>query len=73
MLWGLRAASPTFTLCNKMPSELLPQKAFLQDFPGGPVVKNPTANARDMGLIPGKIPHGSRQLSPQAPTTEPAL
>ena len=56
-----------------MPSELLPQKAFLQDFPGGPVVKNPTANARDMGLIPGKIPHGSRQLSPQAPTTEPAL
>ena len=24
-----------------------------QDFPGGPVVRNPPANARDMGLIPG--------------------
>ena len=23
-----------------------------QDFPGGPVVKNPLANAGDMGLIP---------------------
>ena len=23
------------------------------DFPGGPVVKNPSAKARDMGLIPG--------------------
>ena len=23
------------------------------DFPGGPVVKNPPANAGDMGLIPG--------------------
>ena len=24
-----------------------------QDFPGGPLVKNLPANARDMGLIPG--------------------
>ena len=24
-----------------------------QDFPGGPVVKNPPAKAGDMGLIPG--------------------
>ena len=23
-----------------------------EDFPGGPVVKNPPANAQDMGLIP---------------------
>ena len=31
-----------------------------KDFPGGPVVKNPPSNARDVGLIPGwgtKIPH----------------
>ena len=25
----------------------------MQDFPGGPVVKNPPANARDTGSIPG--------------------
>ena len=25
----------------------------LRDFPGGRVVKNPPANARDVGLIPG--------------------
>ena len=25
----------------------------MPDFPGGPVVKNPSANAGDMGLIPG--------------------
>ena len=24
------------------------------DFPGGPLVKNPPANAWDMGLIPGQ-------------------
>ena len=33
------------------------------DFPGGPVVKNPTSNAGDVGSIPGrgaKIPHASR-------------
>ena len=24
-----------------------------QDFPGGPVVKNPSTNARDTGSIPG--------------------
>ena len=26
----------------------------LQDFPGGAVVKNPSANAGDTGLIPGR-------------------
>ena len=29
-----------------------------RDFPGGPVVKNPPANAGDMGLIPGRSPGG---------------
>ena len=27
---------------------------YTGDFPGGPVVKNPPANAGDMGLIPGR-------------------
>ena len=45
------------------------------DFPGGPVVKNPTCNAGDARLIPGwgtKVPHATRQLSPHTTTTEPA-
>jgi len=28
-------------------------KKSKEDFPGGPVVKNPPANAGDVGLIPG--------------------
>ena len=38
------------------------------------MVKNPLANAGDMGLIPGlgiKIPHASEQLSLYTITTEP--
>ena len=27
----------------------------MQGFPGGSVVKNPPANERDMGLIPGSL------------------
>ena len=48
-------------------------KRDLWDFPGGPVAKNPTSNAGDLGSIPGrgtKIPHASGQLSPSATTTE---
>ena len=44
-----------------------------QDFPGGPVVKNPPSNAVEMGSILGrgtKIPHAVGQLSPRATTTE---
>ena len=44
------------------------------DFPGGPVVKNPPCNARDMGSIPGQeaeIPHASEQLRSHAATIEP--
>ena len=44
-----------------------------RDFPGGPVVKNPSSNAGDMGSIPGrgtKIPHAAVQLSPHAATRE---
>ena len=33
--------------------EKLPSRDSLQDFPGGPVVKNLPANAGDTGLIPG--------------------
>ena len=48
-------------------------KAQNRDFPGGPVVGNPPANAGDVGLIPGpgtKIPHAAEQLGPCATTTE---
>ena len=41
------------------------------DFPGGPVVKNLHASARDPGLIPGqgtKIPGAVGQLSPRITT-----
>ena len=44
-----------------------------RDFPGGPVVKNPLYNARDVGSIPGQgtnIPPAMGQLSPLATTTE---
>ena len=42
----------------------------LEDFPGGPEVRNLPCNEGDMGLIPGwgtKIPHATEQLlSPRA-------
>ena len=44
------------------------------DFPGGPVVKNPSCNTGDAGSIPGqgtKIPHAMGQLSSWVATTEP--
>ena len=44
-----------------------------KDFPAGPVVKDPPANARDTGSIPGqgtKIPHarGNQVHVPQLPS-----
>ena len=39
--------------------------------PGGRGIKNPSAKAEDMSLIPGKIPQVVGQLSPWATTTEP--
>ena len=43
-------------------------------FPGGSVVKNPPANAGDMGLNPGLgIQHAAEQLGPCTTTTEPVL
>ena len=44
-------------------------KLSKQDFPGGPVVKNPPSNAGDVGSILGqgtKIPHALEQLRPDA-------
>ena len=44
-----------------------------RDIPGGPVVKNLTSSAGDMGSIPGrgtKIPHATEQLSLSASTRE---
>ena len=34
-------------------AELLQKESLVQDFLGGPVVKNPPAKARDTGLSPG--------------------
>ena len=44
---------------------LSPIKSQFWDFAGGPVVMNPSANARDTGLIPGlgRPPHAVGQLS----------
>ena len=45
----------------------------MQGFPGGLVVKNPPANARDMSSMPGPgsstpAPHAMEQLRPCATT-----
>jgi len=50
-------------------------KISLKIWAGGSVVKNPPANAGDMGWIPGsrEIPHATEQLSPCTTTTEPVL
>ena len=41
------------------------------DFPGGPLVKNPTANAGDMGSTPGpEVSYATRQLSLCVTVTE---
>ena len=51
-------------------------KVTFRNFSGDPVVKNPPANAKDTGFIPGagtKTPYVARQLNPCATTTEPML
>ena len=50
------------------------KKKKIGDFPSGPVVKNSSSSAGDVGSIPSpetKIPHASEQLNPWAATTEP--
>ena len=44
-----------------------------QDFPGGPVVKNLPASAKDMSLVPGRgrFPHATEQLGSCTTATEP--
>ena len=45
-----------------------------RDFPGGPVVKNPSCNAGEAGSVPcrgTKTPHAMGQLSLRAATREP--
>ena len=52
---------------------VLNQNTDYRDFPG-PVIKNLPSDARHMSSILGQgtnIPHATRQLSPQATTTEP--
>ena len=50
------------------------KKKLFQDFPGGPVVKNPPANAGDTGSTPGqerKVPQPTRQWGPLSTANEP--
>ena len=50
------------------------KNSVLGDFPGGPVVKNPPSNIRDVKSIPDrgtKIPHATGQLDPRAAPTKP--
>ena len=65
-----------FEKTNKQTNIKQDQGSF-RDFPGGPVVKNPTFNAGDSGSIPGqgtKISHAAGQQSSlwnrRATTTE---
>ena len=60
-------------LNHSLPRNL--KKTWLWDFPGGPVVKNPPANARYVGSIPGPgrshMLRASQLLKP--PNSEPVL
>ena len=63
-------------LCGLGLGQQRAQKYLLWDFPGGPVVKNPSANAGNSGSLPGpetKIPHALGQVSPCTTTNEPTL
>ena len=56
-------------------SESFTKYIFLRDFSGGPVVKDPSCNAGEAGLISGwrtKVSCAMEQLRPRMTTTEPA-
>ena len=62
-LWGHKESD----LTEHARTQHLNKNKLSRDFPGGPVVKNPPANAGDMGSIPGlgiKIPPAVGKLSP---------
>ena len=48
-----RTVSNFFTSGSQAPKVVPQNYLFKRDFPGGTVVKNPPANAGDMGSIPG--------------------
>ena len=62
-MWGHKESD----LTEHARTQYLNKNKLSRDFPGGPVIKNPPANAGDMGSIPGlgtKIPHAVGKLSP---------
>ena len=61
-----------FTNLEDKPLNKVVKKTFGLGFPGGTVVKNPSANAGAHGFErrSGKIPHAAERLSPCATTTE---
>ena len=72
-MWG--SSTPHFTVEEAKGQLQTYLDTHTVDFPGGPVVKNPPANAEDMGSIPGlgrfHMLHAD-QLSPSTSITEPA-
>ena len=73
---GLYGSRGKYGTCNQgtlQDAGNVTKNFMCEDFPGGPVVKTPPCNARDVGLIPGhgtKIPHAAEQLSPHATSRE---
>ena len=50
------------------------ETVYLRDLPSSPMIRNPPANAEDLGSIPGqrtKIPQAPGQRSLPTATTEP--
>ena len=70
--WSDLAGSHLAFRNAQLPDHFFPAlRTPLMDFSGGPVVKNPPANAGDLGSIPGLgSAHATRQLSSCTATTE---
>ena len=72
---GQKTKIPHATRCSRKKKKKPSSKAVLWGFPGGSVVKNLPANARDTSLIPspGRSHPPSGQLSPFVASIEPVL
>ena len=73
MIISINAEKPFNTIQHPFMIKTLIKFGIDGDFPGGSLVKNPPANAGDIGsvLAPGpRIPHATEQLSLRATTTE---
>ena len=68
ILWSV-SLEVCFLLTYLIPLLWMNKGYMNKDFPGGPVVKDPLANVRDTGLIPGpgrfNMPRNNQACSPQ--------